>query len=359
MANISKQELHAAIQALAIIQKAQNGQGKKSKPKKRAAPNARARPKRAPVATRGLGEIVLAQGVGKVPRNPFGCRHMAGNMLCWDAFHEAHAPLPRAIGPYAVVRTTRIFNSQLRHMVFGCAVDGYDQWTSTIAWGGTGGAINAANATYTWSGKPPGVLSGDTSTLSVVPAAMSVQILNPSSIDSASGVIYAAVCPTQLNLIDNTRTWTDFETQFTSFMKPRLLSGGKLALRGVQMNSYPLNMSVLSSFEKINDYGDGYRTWKTGTGTDADAQYITGLAPMVVVNTSEKDLTYAVTTEYRVRFDISNPAVASHKLHGCTPDKTWDTMLHKAIAMGNGVKDIVETVASIGQAARAMPALMP
>jgi hypothetical protein len=135
-------------------------------------------------------------------------------------------------------------------------------------------------------------------------------------------------------------------------MKPRLMSGGKLALRGVQMNAYPLNMNALSDFQKITNYGDGDKTWASNTGSAGDAQYLTGFTPMVVINTSGEVLTYAVCVEYRVRFDLSNPAVSSHRHHPVTTDKVWDGMVKKAIALGNGVKDIADVVATMGQAYR-------
>lgn len=308
------------------------------------------------IATRGMAENVLAQGVGQVPRNPFGS--VPGlSLACLDAFNEQHASLPRAVGPYAVVRTTRIIPSDHKYMIFGTAMDDYENWTTTVAWGATSGQdnvpINSTDGVYTFKGGPPGGSLGDPSCLTCVPSAMSVQILNGAAVNEANGIIYGAVCPTQLAMIDNSRRWKDFEHQFTSFMRPRLMSGGKLALRGVQMNAYPLNMNALSNFQKIQDYPDGKKTWASGTGHDGNAQYLTGFTPMVVINTSGQELSYLVTVEYRVRFDISNPAVSSHRHHPVTSDASWEALIRKAVALGNGVRDIAEIVATVGQSVSA------
>lgn len=323
--------------------------------------NGRSRPKQQ-VATRSMGEIVLAQGVGRVPRTPFGGRDSI-NLKCWDAFDDAHAALPRSVGPYAIVRATRIFQTSDRYMIFGPNVNAFNEWTTTIAHGApaskASNAINGPSQSYRWSAQVPGAIVGGDSSFTCVPSAFSLQVLNTNPVQSAGGLIYAAVCPTQLSLADNTRTWAEFETQFTSYMRPRLMSGGKLALRGVQCNSYPLNMSALANFDKIADYGDGVSTWATGTGVASDGQYPTGFAPIVVINASDALLSYAVTTEYRVRFDLNNPGVSSHRHHGVTPDHKWDSMMRKAVSLGNGVIDIADKVATFGQlTSRLAPGLM-
>lgn len=301
-----------------------------------------------------MAEIVLAPGTGRVPRRAYG-GISARSLKCWDAFDPCHAALPRSVGPYAVVRTTKIFKSDKRILVFGTAVTYDGRWTNTCAWASNNAAnpINGANNTNIFNVPVPGVKTGTSSTFTVVPAAMSVQVMNPNPLQTTSGLVYAAVCPTQLSLIGNGRTWEEFESEFTSYMKPRLMSAPKLALRGVQMNSYPMNMAALANFEGIADLADGSVTWSR-SGLPGEEQYLTGLAPMVVANPDNAELTYAVTVEYRVRFDISNPAVATHVHHGVTPDSVWDNMLKAATAMGNGVKDIADVVATAGQAVSAV-----
>jgi len=301
-------------------------------------------------ASRALGEIVLAPGVGKVPRNPFGS--VPGYTLsAWDALHVQHMPLPRSVGPYAVVRVTRIFRSNSQYSVFGVAVNNSGAWTNTGCFQSINpaAAINAVDNCYCTRVPTPTTVSGEFSTTNVVPAAMTVQVMNPNPLQTTNGLVIASVCPTMLQIIDNTRPWEGLADKVVSYMKPRMLSAPKLALRGVQMQSYPMNMSAMANFEKMQNVVDGPVTLSSSSTNGGD-QYLCGLAPMVVCNEDEANLTYAMTVEYRVRFDIANPAVASHVHHGISSDKTWDNMVKAAVNLGNGVRDIADVVASAGQA---------
>jgi hypothetical protein len=212
-------------------------------------------------------------------------------------------------------------------------------------------AINGANNTQLFAVDFPGVsLLG--STLTATPAAISVQVMNPTSLMSAGGLFYGAVCHTQLKLGGRVETWNDFVSEFLSYMRPRLMSGGKLALRGVHADSYPLNMATLADFTAISASASG-----TNASWTSDAFGPSGFAPVVFVNDSGTPLAdplplnYLVTVEWRVRFDIGNPAVASHRHHGITSDNAWDTMVRTASSLGNGIRDIADVVASAGQAA--------
>jgi hypothetical protein len=197
----------------------------------------------------------------------------------------------------------------------------------------------------------PGAGGVTGSGMSAVPAAVSVQVMNPNPLQTTEGIVAAAVCPTQLDLRGRTETWADFGTEFVSFMRPRLMSAGKLALRGVQLDSYPLNMSALADFKPVTSAsGDVTFTWDAGSTT-----HPLGFAPLVIVNqgsteTPPLELNFLITIEWRVRFDIGNPAVASHKHHGVSTDQHWDSLVRSASNMGNGVRDIVERVANTGAA---------
>jgi hypothetical protein len=189
--------------------------------------------------------------------------------------------------------------------------------------------------------------------LTCVPSAISVQIMNPQALQTTKGIIAAAVSNTQLDLNDRLQPWDDVATGCISYLRPRLMSAGKLALRGVQLNSYPLNMAAVADFLPMS-----YSPDQGGTLNSA-AVASTGWAPIVVINESAGDadpveLQFLVSVEWRVRFDISNPAVASHAHHGVTDDWNWNRMLQNAVNMGNGVLDIVERVASAGQAVQAI-----
>jgi hypothetical protein len=76
----------------------------------------------------------------------------------------------------------------------------------------------------------------------------------------------------------------------------------------------------------------------------------TGWAPMLVSNPQRVNLEYLVTTEWRVRFDLLNPASAGHTHHPIHGDGEWDRLMKQANSLGHGVQDIAETVANVGQA---------
>jgi len=145
----------------------------------------------------------------------------------------------------------------------------------------------------------------------------------------------------------NTNTYTALGDHFVSFMNPRLLSAGKLALRGVQIDSYPLNMSEVSTFAQVHHQVD------TTTDYDDAMPNALGWAPIMVYNPDAVALEYLITMECRVRFSVFNAASASLRHHGYTPDSVWNRMLQDATSMGNAVKDIADIVANTGMAVNA------
>lgn len=299
---------------------------------------------------RSRGDVVLGQGTGRVPRRAFGSTRAIG-LEGWDAFSPKHIPLPRSTGPYTVVRTTRLVKSSAKVNIIGTYAQhgpsgGKDYWTNigmlTSVSGTT--AINASSNTALKDVPFPGVtVTG--SGLSAVPAAISVQVMNPNALQSTNGIIAGAVSSTQLDLRGRAETWNEFATEFISFMRPRLMSAGKLALRGVQLDSYPLDMSALADFRAVLKAADAQFTWDS-----ANRGCFSGWAPLVIINDAANDLEldFLITIEWRVRFDIGNPAVASHSHHGVTSDSQWDRMIKAASNRGNGVMDIVEKVANVG-----------
>jgi hypothetical protein len=166
----------------------------------------------------------------------------------------------------------------------------------------------------------------------------------PTALQTASGIVYAGVSQTQIKTVNETRTWADLAEQFVEFQSPRVLTAGKLALRGVQINSYPLNMDSVSSFRRLQQIGNVATTQVPGFQTGDFA----GFAPIVIFNPSEADLELLVTVEMRLRFDFGHPAASSHKAYPVASDSTWNTMMQKAVALGNGVMDIAEGVANLG-----------
>jgi len=313
---------------------------------------------------------VLAQGTGKAVTKAFGSERGVG-LAGWDAFSPVHLPLPRSVGPYTVVRTTSLLKSYEYFNMVACFQHQETNYSSP----------NYANARY-WSNiglltsrNPalainstvdggnaivktipfPGVYGTGRSALTAVPSAISVQVMNPNPLQTTQGIVAGCVCSTQLDLRDRTDTWTQLGNEVISFMKPRLMSAGKLSLRGIQGDSYPLNMSALSDFLEVRTLPDGVTTL---SGFESDGRPV-GFAPIVLVNEGALDdpplsLNFLVTVEWRVRFDISNPAVSSHQHHGVTSDNHWDGLIRQAVSKGHGMCDIVERVASAGSTVAGM-----
>jgi len=312
---------------------------------------------------------VLAQGVGAAPPKAWGSAPGA-TLRCWDAKLPHHLALPRAVGPYTVIRATRrvavtdavnILGTFQAGEAYGVAH--MNHWSevcmaSSVA---AGTAINAASnvkfETVDLSGLGPAA--------TLTPSAFSVQILCPASLYTASGIVYAGVMNTQACIADRLDTWSEFAEKFVQFQNPRLLSSAKLALRGVQINSYPLNMAEVSKFTPLRKEGNEVTTYN-----ESKSEPI-GWAPIMIYNPDGAQLELLITTEYRVRFDLDHPASASHTHHAVASDSTWDSLTRQASALGNGVMDIADVVANtgmaigraitvgqkLGQLARALPAI--
>lgn len=320
-------------------------------------------------ANRSHGDRLLAQGVGAVTRRPFGnratrtARLPSFNLGCWDAKLPMHLPLPRPVGPYLTVRLTKRFSSADKMLVFGTyqefqSASGEMDWTniccisSNVETSAVGGALNAHFHCY-----DAGNLGSNTTW---VPSAMTVQVMNPGALSTTSGVMYAGVSQTQLPVGGIGATWDTVAENFIQFQKPRLLAAGKLALRGVQASTYPLNMSEISNFTRRGGtVSDGNATW----GSEIS---LVGFAPICFVNagttssegvTVRSPLEFLVTTEFRVRFDFANPASAAHVQHPIASDATWNSLMEKAVSLGHGVMDIADLVANVGSLFKASGAI--
>ncbi len=300
------------------------------------------------VSIRSRGEQVLAPAVGAITKRAFGTAAVAHHLGCWDAKLPYHLPLPRAVGPYTVLRVTKRFSSTSELLMFAPfrvpnhAAGGGGDWSNVIAISlvNRALAINAANNVnlHTFSNTLD-------DSCSVVPSALTLQVMNPNALQSTTGVMYHGISSSQLRYGGTATTGTAISDAFVQFMSPRLLSGPKLCLRGVQTNSYPLNMSALADFGPILPFADSTVTYT------ADHPEPCGFAPIVMFNPDGTDLEYLVTMELRVRFDIRSVAAATHSHHPVASDYTWDSLMKQAAAKGNGVCDIIEAVANIGQIA--------
>jgi len=288
----------------------------------------------------------IKQGVGRSLAHSYGGVSMTrAHPCCHDAFHYAHLPLPRAVGPYSIVRTTQVLQSPKTATVFGPFYDhGNGRWTDVA-----GLTFNDENATV---GNAANVNvinfdsiknNGSWTGAQCTPSAFSVQIMNPNPLQSTSGIVYIGRIRTSLKWSENLGTTVKAKMmEFINYNGPRLCSAAKLALRGVQVDLVPYNMSELANFTPLED-----PTW-TQYGSNSPNPY--GFAPLLVYNPQGVDLQYLICAEWRVRFDPSNPAQATHQLHPPASESVWAQIQHRAEALGNGVVDIAERVANTGQA---------
>jgi hypothetical protein len=320
--------------------------------------NRRARIRSAPRAKRQQfrprtnADQILAQGTGATVRKPFGGKgHKLGpGLACWDAKSPIHLALPRAVADYTIIRLTKRIKSSAVFNMFGTYMEqsndnGYDkQWTNVCCVTDVNSAL-PINSAGNYRMSSYNISSFGTS-LTWVPSAFTVQAMNGNPIGTTDGIVYAAVMTTQLDLLNNTQTWDDIGDNVVEYMNPRVLSAGKLALRGVQASSRPFNMSQVSDFTSVTHVADN----SIGLA-NSHAPHPTGWAPVVFYNPEGSlSLEYLVTTEFRVRFNIENPACASHSHHPIHDDKVWDNLMKRATSMGNGIIDIADVVASTGQA---------
>lgn len=310
-------------------------------------------------ATRSEASKVLAQGVGAVPKRAFGMSDAkTASLACWDARLPAHLGLPRAVGPYTTIRTTKRFSATSTCCVFGTFQSGGQtitgatstdldgSWSTVCCVRSINGAATINNAVANaYALTSP--LSGLGSAVTLCPSGLSVQIMNPEALQTTAGVVYAGVMHTQAKIGGRAENWESYFDKFVEYQAPRMMSAGKLALRGVQINSYPLNMTEVSKFSELTQDTD--QSFVYGEGQPEAA----GWAPILVYNPSGIALEYIVTSEWRVRFDLDHPASSSHTYHHPASDMTWATLTRKAAEMGAGAIDIADTVANMGQLATA------
>lgn len=186
---------------------------------------------------------------------------------------------------------------------------------------------------------------GPTNNGQYAPAACTIQIMNGEAIQTSSGMVEISRLTYIPDLVATSDTWEDYTSAAMALNPPRLCSAAKLALRGVTTDLLPYNMSTLSNFTR-SDRAHGSNVVNLGTiGLDFE-----GFAPCLVRNPDKVQLTYLVTVEYRVRFDPSNPACASHIHHHAVPEGVWDHLVSAMSNEGHGIVDIADVVAETGEA---------
>ncbi len=299
----------------------------------------------------------LRQGVAAITRSPGIATQKASkkktprtnDALCLNAMMPHHLPLPRAVGPYTVTRSTKFMQSNLRTIMFGTFKSG-DDWTNV---GAVGLLDNALAVTATGNSKYyplPGISRAALgAAASLVPAAMTIQIMNPEALQTTNGICFLGAMNMVPKVGNTTRTGEQFATEFISFNKPRLCAAAKLALTGVECHLPPMNMSDLADFTQLPAGGttDYVGTWVPGFEC-------AGFAPFVVHNPDAVNLQFLVTVEYRLRFDIAHPAASTHVYHKPAPLDRWHRVLDAMVAAGHGVREIAAIASSVGAVATSL-----
>jgi hypothetical protein len=247
------------------------------------------------------------------------------------------------------MKTSMLITSTDKVCVFGSFAWG-NNWTTTCCLSSVNSAL-AINATDNTRRHEYPVNSLSSGIETVVPAAVTVQIMNPGALQDTSGTILGSV----LNYVPVQRTdsatWTQWADRVTSFNQPRLMAAAKLALRGVKASCVPMDMNDLSDFKHL------YETTDPQVFTN-DWMDPHGFAPIFVYNPNAISINYLVTTEWRCRFDASNPAISTHVKHNATPPALHDRIVNSLPHFGIGIKDLADLVADVGIAAATVRPLL-
>lgn len=241
-----------------------------------------------------------------------------------------HLPLPRAVGPYTVIRTTTIYPSSSKVVVFA-PFSNTTGWVDICGVASVTASSGISNTNNAYPIYMP--LDGLAGAAEVLPCALTVQVMNPAALMEAKGLFAMGRVNQQLRIGGDTRTWDTLGEQFVSYFSPRMLTGGKLALQGVTCNAYPLDMSDYSDFLPIQR--------ASGTTMTLSGNQPSAMSPIVIVQQSSEtvELQILITMEWRVRFDPAHPAAASHSFKGVTPDKEMDRHIKHMASCGHGVRE--------------------
>ena len=299
---------------------------------------------------RSTATVVLAQGTAALPRSSFGSkvsgkRQNVGSLVkCLDARLPRTLGLPRAVGPYTVIRTSTIISSSARVIMFAPFMRESSSGKQWFNWCGvadvdTNLPVNGASNTTPIT-MPVDALGG---AAEVVPAALTVQVMNPASLQNAAGMFAMGRVNQQLQIGGSTETWHAWKDRLVSFQSLRMMSGGKLALRGVKCSAAPLNMTEYADFASLYQTDGTNVTWTNFMQPSA-------LTPIVFLHANEATLNmeFMVTIEWRVRFDPSHPASASHTHHDTLSDEAWNNVSRAMAYAGHGVEELSEDVSEAG-----------
>lgn len=325
------------------------------------------RPRRVPRPARGgmraNAACVLTPGVAATTRRPFGPRRRIGRrprrvarmrvMQLLDAKLPHLLGLPRAVGPYTTLRTTKFHNSGSNFICFA-PVRSEEGWLNVCGFESTSLVLPiASNASTSWIDMPPilGTLSTTDSFCNCVPSKLTVQVMSKGPLSTTNGIFAMGVASQAYKLGGSTSTYQAYGDNFINYFSPRIISLPKLALRGVTASSYPLNMGEYCDFERQIYRGTSPFLWTKAMETNPCA-----LAPIIIYRPDGGDgLDFLITIEWRVRFDPTEAAAATHKHQPTWGDADWDHLCKSASDMGHGVFDIAESIANAGEAVLEAP----
>lgn len=327
------------------------------------------------------GEVARypVNGVGAVARKAFNDDGPAQVLEGLDATMPRHLTLPVNVGPYTVIRTTTVVNTDRTTIGFGffrghtleveqinvvspaTTEAGYREGWLPIC-GFSGNDTSVPNENTGFFGIPQLEQLGSAATLT--PAAMTMQLMNPGALatEATSGVVYVGATKTQFRLQGSTENWESIGQNFVSYQAPRLCASSKLALRGVHVNAKPVNIQEMLDFDRIipsvqtdgtSTYGDFATFWSTasratGNSVRNQTRSLKGFAPIMVYNPNRVSLQALITCEWRVRFDYGHPASSTHTCRSASTTQKWDMVQRVTDAIGHGCCDIVEHVANVG-----------
>lgn len=263
-----------------------------------------------------------------------------------NAFHPLHIPLPISTGKYNVIRVCADFTSDNYLTLIG-AMDYASAGSHTYhdsVWTNYGGIAKAQGTdlmTGQWSALALPSPTGNDSRgfASVVPSAVSVQVLNPASLNTAAGVVYMGRCSTILSGVEgsDTRNVADFCNALLSYSSSKRISGARLAMSPQQINCVPADLNDLTAFRELGPPSD-QASPQTSFAWDTNYDFA-GFKPAYIINPQKQTLSYRVCIEYRVRLSPFNPMHNTQQLHKPVSHDMWHKIVGTAESVGHGVED--------------------
>lgn len=275
---------------------------------------------------------------------------------CLNARHGAHLPLPRAVGPYAVIRRTHTIAMTQRFGLFGPmkAVDsfGVPNWTTCI------GVLDLqADSTIGTNGNAVlrSWLAGNLIGAEAVPAAFTVRVLCSAPYNTAAGIVYIGQCKQKIHLGSYTATtWTQLAQNLVAFAGTTGVPVPSLLTHPRQVHAVPGDLATMTDFEPLMSGGEGAVTISSQFSHE-----FAGLLPIYVYNPNTASLQLEITTEWRMRFPQDSPMQTAMQLHPPSSERTWyqaisdtlDSGVHVAEEISGGVEALFgfgKKIAEIG-----------